>query len=137
MRGRPHCSLDIAPKTPSIILCWPAGRETLCICHLQYAAVLAATDAEGVQSAWAAQRAGDEERLSSAARLSAVALVRDECGRRLDALLAGAPGGERGHGQRLTQLAGEVRVRERRILERAKFLLTQQHRQLRSLALTG
>jgi hypothetical protein len=99
--------------------------------------VLAATDAEGVQSAWAAQRAGDADRLSSAVRLSAVALVRDECGRRLDALLAGAPRIEKGHEQRLTQLAGEVRARERRILERAKFLLTQQHRQLRSLALTG
>lgn len=90
-----------------------------------------------MQAAWAAQRCSDEQRLNPAARLAAVTLARDCCGRRLEAVAEGDPEdtpGDRSDAPRLERLVADVRARERRILERAKFLLTQERTQLRCLA---
>ncbi len=100
----------------------------------QRAAILAARDAGGLDNAVAAQRGG-EQLLSTSGRTAALTLVRDCCTARLDAMAASAPAVADAAGAgvpRLGQLVAEVRARERRVLERAKFLLTQERAALRS-----
>lgn len=107
---------------------FPAGS-------LLYAAILAVTDGDALQSAWAAQRTGDEQRLDATTRFAALTLVRDCCTQRLEAMAASVPQSEapNADASRLERLVTDVRVRERRILERARFLLTQERTQLRGL----
>lgn len=100
---------------------------------MQYAGILAATDSDAVQSAWAAQRCGNDQRMDAATRLAAATLVRDSCGQWLSMMAAGDNQVEKQDAPMLERLVAEVRTRERRILERAKVLLTQERSQLRSL----
>ena len=130
--------LDAAMRSLTIGAAWP-----------QYAAMLAAPDAAALQAAWAAQRPGGEQQ-PDASRVAALTLVRECCTSRLIAMSAASPSTLRSlaadrpeiagraeaevsdSAPRLERLVAEVRARERRILERAKFLLTQQRSQLRT-----
>jgi len=122
--------LKTAATFPLRLNAFPAGL-------LEYAAVVSAPDSEALQSAAIAAANSDETALSQTARTTGLKHIREACRALADEPTARfepapASGVAQQEDVRLEQLIAEVRAREKRILNRAIFLLTQMIRETES-----